>query len=197
MVNADNGDGGFYAAINCEGNIHFPTNGVQPTTLETIEYSCANVDNQENSPITEWYMMMMFGVIPFQNAIAPGLNDYIKAVWNADTIQRIICYSFLDKHLEIIANELKFCISEYFDNILTSRQNDSITSKMITQNYIENIIKTMLQHILNKLEPYKENSDTEEKDFKKTTKICSVYEMLIFLKTCMKNNETIIRTSIR
>jgi hypothetical protein len=77
MVNTDNG--GFYAAINCEGNIHFPTNGVQPTTPEAVEYSCANIDNQENSPITEWHMMM-FGVIPFQNTIAPGLNDYIKAV---------------------------------------------------------------------------------------------------------------------
>ena len=58
MINADNGDGGWNAAINCDGNIYFPADGTQPTTEEAVEYSCANVDNRENSPITEWYMKM-------------------------------------------------------------------------------------------------------------------------------------------
>ncbi|MDR0677098.1 MAG: hypothetical protein LBF57_00225, partial [Holosporaceae bacterium] len=61
-------------------NIFFPADGSQPTTPEAVEYSCANIDNRENSPITEWYMMM-FGVIHFQGD-GTGANDYIKAGWN-------------------------------------------------------------------------------------------------------------------
>jgi hypothetical protein len=42
----------------------FSKNGVQPTTSEAVEYSCANVEAHDlNSPITEWYMRM-FGWIP-------------------------------------------------------------------------------------------------------------------------------------
>ncbi|MDR0678272.1 MAG: hypothetical protein LBF44_01900 [Holosporaceae bacterium] len=76
-------------------NIFFPADGHQPTTPEAVEYSCANIDNRENSPITEWYMMM-FGVIPFQNAGTPGANDYIKAGWNNSTphiAQQIITFN--------------------------------------------------------------------------------------------------------
>jgi len=62
-------------------NIYFPADGSQPTTPEAVEYSCANIDNRESSPITEWYMKM-FGVIPFQNTGNPA-NDYIKAGWKS------------------------------------------------------------------------------------------------------------------
>lgn len=55
-------DGGFDAAINSDGNIYFPTNGVQPTTEEAVILSCANVDNTPTSPVTNWYMQM-FGVL--------------------------------------------------------------------------------------------------------------------------------------
>ncbi len=77
------------------GNIYFPTNGVQPTTSEAIAYSCANVDNRENSPITEWYMKM-FGVIDKNGGTSNNDNDYIHAGWSAHVIgiaiktQRII-----------------------------------------------------------------------------------------------------------
>lgn len=57
-----------------ENNIYFPTDGSQPTTEDAVKWSCANVDNREDSLITEWYMKM-FGVIPFQG------NDYIEAGW--------------------------------------------------------------------------------------------------------------------
>ncbi len=84
------------AAKQQAGNIYFPRNGVQPTTPEAVEYSCANIDNRENSPITEWYMKM-FGVIPFRNVGNPGADDYIKAGWSAPvdgavTPERIISF---------------------------------------------------------------------------------------------------------
>lgn len=44
--------------------IEFPIDGHQPTTPEAVEYSCANIDNRPDSPITEWYMKM-FGVLDF------------------------------------------------------------------------------------------------------------------------------------
>jgi len=76
-------------------NIYFPADGSQPTTPEAVEYSCANIDNRESSPITEWYMKM-FGVIPFQNTGNPA-NDYIKAGWSDPGVgvpieQRIISF---------------------------------------------------------------------------------------------------------
>ena len=86
------------APLNADYNIYFPADGHQPTTPEAVEYSCANVDNREDSPITDWYMQM-FGVIPFQNAGAPGQNDYVKAGWSppasgggAINAQRIISF---------------------------------------------------------------------------------------------------------
>lgn len=65
-------------------NIYFSTDGHQPTTQEAVAWSCANIDNRENSPITEWYMKM-FGVIPFQNTGNPA-NDYIKAGWDNSAV---------------------------------------------------------------------------------------------------------------
>lgn len=38
--------------------IYFPVNGRQPTTLDAATWSCANIDNRKDSPITEWYMRM-------------------------------------------------------------------------------------------------------------------------------------------
>ena len=90
--------GGIAAARTADGNIYFPRNGAQPTTPEAVEYSCANIDNRENSPITDWYMQM-FGVVPFRNAGAPGPNDYIKAGWTNPgapiVAERIISYNFM------------------------------------------------------------------------------------------------------
>ena len=75
-----------------ETNIYFPIDGSQPTTPEAVKYSCANIDNRLDSPITEWYMQM-FGVIPF------NANNYIKAGWSAPALgngaineQRIISF---------------------------------------------------------------------------------------------------------
>lgn len=84
------------------GNIYFPVNGVQPTTPEAVEYSCANVDNREDSPITEWYMQM-FGVIPVNRANVDVAHVeqnvpypiYVRAGWinNANLgTQRIISF---------------------------------------------------------------------------------------------------------
>jgi hypothetical protein len=41
--------------------IYFPRDGHQPTTAEAVRYSCANVDNRENSPITDWYVRAFGG----------------------------------------------------------------------------------------------------------------------------------------
>jgi hypothetical protein len=38
--------------------IYFNVNGQQPTTQQTVIWSCANVDNTPTSPITEWYMQV-------------------------------------------------------------------------------------------------------------------------------------------
>lgn len=57
-------------------NIYFPADGSQPTTPEAVGYSCANIDNRESSPITEWYMQM-FGVIQIP------AGGYIRAGWSA------------------------------------------------------------------------------------------------------------------
>ena len=50
-----------YGAMAYKGNIYFPTNGIQPTTKEAAKYSCANVLNTEDSPITEWYIRVFGG----------------------------------------------------------------------------------------------------------------------------------------
>lgn len=101
---------GVAQAMNMEGNIYFPADGTQPTTEEAVKYSCANIDNREDSPITDWYMMM-FGVIPVNQAaigaaIAVGNPDnnvpltpnYVQAGWRTDYLnmnaypQRIISF---------------------------------------------------------------------------------------------------------
>lgn len=84
---------------NEEKNIYFPTDGFQPTTPDAIKYALANVDNTENSTITNWYMQM-FGIIPInQNtmdkATANKTNHsravHVTAGWNVDkNIQEII-----------------------------------------------------------------------------------------------------------
>lgn len=68
------------APVNGEQNIYFPADGSQPTTPDAVSYSLANIDNGENSPITEWYMMM-FGVIDKNGGNSNNGNDYIKAGW--------------------------------------------------------------------------------------------------------------------
>jgi hypothetical protein len=90
-------------------NIYFPTKGTQPTTLQAIKYSCANVDNTLNSRITVWYMKM-FGVVPFQNGHNPAENDYIHAGWNnpagaAPVGVRIIRFEFVE-YVQDLANKL-------------------------------------------------------------------------------------------
>lgn len=71
-----------------DNNIYFPADGSQPTTPDAVNYSLANIDNRENSPITEWYMMM-FGVIPINHAAiaaAGGVGApapiYVQAGWS-------------------------------------------------------------------------------------------------------------------
>lgn len=74
-------------------NIFFPADGSQPTTANAVNYALANIDNRENSPITDWYMKM-FGLIPFQNSGVP-VNDYMKSGWNdnATATQAIITFN--------------------------------------------------------------------------------------------------------
>jgi hypothetical protein len=56
MLNTN--DGGFGAAIDCEENLYFPANGVQPTTKEAAQYSCANCISDE---VTDWYIRAFGG----------------------------------------------------------------------------------------------------------------------------------------
>ncbi|MDR1391379.1 MAG: hypothetical protein LBI95_03375, partial [Holosporales bacterium] len=77
-------------------NIYFPADGSQPTTPEAVEYSCANIDNRENSPITEWYMQM-FGVpTPFPGLIVGAQIPaaIVQAGWDAqaNNLQPIISF---------------------------------------------------------------------------------------------------------
>lgn len=65
--------------------IEFPLDGHQPTTEEAVKYSCANVDNGEDSPITEWYMKM-FGVIDKSGGNSDNNDDYIKAGYDKTNI---------------------------------------------------------------------------------------------------------------
>ena len=39
---------------NVFGNIYFPRNAKQPTTEDAVKWSCADIDNIKDSPITEW-----------------------------------------------------------------------------------------------------------------------------------------------
>jgi hypothetical protein len=73
-----------------ETNIYFPSNGRQPTTAEAIKWSCANIDNRENSPITEWYMQM-FGVVAYD-----GMENFITAGYKGEeqVASKIIDASF-------------------------------------------------------------------------------------------------------
>jgi hypothetical protein len=75
--------------------LYFSTNGVQPTTPEAVEYSCANIDNRENSPITEWYMMM-FGV-PIANLVAgnPIPGAVVQAGWTNPRIGNPVAQGIL------------------------------------------------------------------------------------------------------
>ena len=54
--------------------IYFPKNGHQPITVEAVRYSCANIDNRESSPITEWYMKMFGYIAPEKAAIEAGFS---------------------------------------------------------------------------------------------------------------------------
>ncbi|MCR5224725.1 MAG: hypothetical protein K6C34_01455 [Alphaproteobacteria bacterium] len=84
---------GVATAMQLAGNIYFPADGRQPTTPEAVEYACANIDNREDSPITEWYMQM-FGVIPYKGDGATD-DNYIKAGWNSEPFirQKIVRFS--------------------------------------------------------------------------------------------------------
>lgn len=71
--------------------IYFPLNGHQPTTEDAVKWSCANIDNTETSPITDWYMKM-FGVIPYKGN-GDSDEDYIQAGYDEDNqLKRIISY---------------------------------------------------------------------------------------------------------
>jgi hypothetical protein len=75
-------------------NIYFPIDGHQPTTPNAVVWACANIDNREHSPITEWYMMM-FGVIPLPAGGGGGAPAvYVQAGWNNPAVnpQQIISF---------------------------------------------------------------------------------------------------------
>lgn len=57
------------------GNLYFPVNGHQPTTPEAVIWSCANIDNRGNSPITEWYMQMFGWHKDGEEAIEAGFDE--------------------------------------------------------------------------------------------------------------------------
>jgi len=67
---------------NPAAHIYFPVDGRQPTTEEAVVWSCANVDNREHSPITEWYMKV-FGVIPIGQAEGDQ-EIFVQAGWTDD-----------------------------------------------------------------------------------------------------------------
>ena len=51
-------DGNFIHAVRrnpnqADKNIFFPMDGHQPTTPEAVSWSCANIDNREDSPVTK------------------------------------------------------------------------------------------------------------------------------------------------
>lgn len=76
----NNGNVVQYKGVRCihikidNNNIYFPSDGHQPTTEEVAEYSCANIDNNKNSPITKWYMKM-FG---YREKTKAGIAFWIK-----------------------------------------------------------------------------------------------------------------------
>lgn len=74
------------------GNIYFPSDGTQPSTPEAVEYSCANINNREDSPITEWYMKI-FGVIDKNGNTSDNDDYYINAgLDESNNSKRIISY---------------------------------------------------------------------------------------------------------
>jgi hypothetical protein len=109
-------------ALTEKGVIYFPTDGVQPTTADAEQWSCANVDADDiNSPITNWYMQM-FGndsslklgfntdnsptpIISFANNMSSENVDLhltgIQSFWNtfrqiaANPVGRILLYRIL------------------------------------------------------------------------------------------------------
>lgn len=62
----------------CVNRIWFPRDGHQPNSKDAAKWACANIDNREDSPITEWYMRMfgwtdptVMGQVPLQMGFAP------------------------------------------------------------------------------------------------------------------------------
>ncbi len=82
-------------ACSADGNIYFPADGTQPTAKEVAEYSCANIDNRADSPITKWYMQV-FGVIDKNGRNSTNDNDYIKAGYNHKSEDIVPIFTFPD-----------------------------------------------------------------------------------------------------
>lgn len=99
--------------IACSGNIYFPRNGRQPTTQEAVKYSCANIDNTPESPITLWYIQM-FGIEPFRNTMDPQDNDFVKAGFEKANG----CQIFLFKSINIDTTQIPD--PENADNTISS-----------------------------------------------------------------------------
>lgn len=87
-------DGGnILDSMNYKGCIYFPADGTQPTTKEAVEYSCANIDNREDSSITKWYMKM-FGVIDKNGGNSDSDDNYVKVGWDNVTTSSCRIISF-------------------------------------------------------------------------------------------------------
>ncbi len=74
-------------------HIYFPADGTRPTTKEIVEYSCANVDNSEDSSITKWYMQM-FGICSIDKMFSSiRRSDFIKSGFS-ENIEKTPVISF-------------------------------------------------------------------------------------------------------
>ena len=101
------------------GNIYFPADGTQPTTEEAVEYSCANVDNREDSPITEWYMKM-FGIEPLSG------NNYLEAGYTTENktckiINLVCCNDLSQETIKLTAMNIDNSYSQLNDGELEEK----------------------------------------------------------------------------
>lgn len=84
--------------------IYFPNDGRQPTTEEAVVWSCANIDNEEDSPITEWYMRMFGWYRRGEVVIEAGFaqNNKAQPILNMD---KSMCGSCLNCCVNTYATE--------------------------------------------------------------------------------------------
>lgn len=69
--------------------LKFPKDGSQPTTEDAVKNACANVNNDENSRITQFYMKL-YGVIPYK--ISSGEEYYYDLGFDENGAAQKIIY---------------------------------------------------------------------------------------------------------